>query len=57
VKELSKIRVLGEYVSEGEKQGAIILYINNIKDSVRENNVPAFYGLPYLTLTRYVYLH
>jgi hypothetical protein len=57
VKELSKIRVLGEYVSEGEKQGAIILYINNIKDSARENNAPAFYGLPYLTLTRYVYLH
>ncbi len=52
VKEIQAIRVLGEY-----KDGTIILYINNIKDCACEENAPGFYGIPYLTVTRYVYLH
>ena len=52
VKELKASRVLGEYTD-----GTIILYINNIKDTANEQNAPEFYGLPYLTVTRYVYLH
>jgi hypothetical protein len=52
VKEIQAVRVLGEY-----KKGTIILYINNIKDSANETNAPGFYDLPYLTVTRYVYLH
>jgi len=52
VKEIQAIRVLGEY-----KDGTIVLYINNIKDTAKEKNAPGFYGLPYLAVTRYVYLH
>ena len=44
--------VLGEY-----DKGEIILYINNIKDAAEEEKVPGFYGFPYLTVLRYVYLH
>lgn len=50
--ELQAIRVLGEY-----KDGIIILYINNIKDCANESKAPALNGKPYLTVTRYVYLH
>lgn len=52
IKEIQAIRVLGEY-----KDGEIILYINNIKDAACEENAPGFNGKPYLTVTRYVYLH
>ena len=52
VKELNSSRVLGEYID-----GTIILYIKNIKDTATEQNAPGFYGLPYLAVTRYVYLH
>jgi len=51
-KELQACRALGEY-----KDGTIILYINNIKECALKENAPGFYGLPYLTVTRYVYLH
>lgn len=50
--EVKAIRVLGEY-----KDGTIILYINNIKDCASEQNAPGIDGKPYLTVTRYVYLH
>ena len=52
IKEIQAIRVLGEY-----KDGTIILYINNIKDAACVENAPGFNGKPYLTVTRYVYLH
>ncbi len=52
VKEIQSVRVLGEY-----RDGIIVLYINNIKDSAVETNAPGYYGFPYLTVTRYVYLH
>ena len=52
IKEIKAIRVLGEY-----KDGTIILYVNNIKDAACEQNAPGFNGKPYLTVTRYVYLH
>ena len=51
-KEIKAIRVLGEY-----KDGIIILYVNNIKDCASEQNAPGISGKPYLTVTRYVYLH
>jgi hypothetical protein len=50
--ELQAIRVLGEY-----KDGIIILYINNIKDCANEQKAPGINREPYLTVTRYVYLH
>lgn len=52
VKEIQAMSVLGEY-----DKGEIILYINNIKDAAEEEKVPGFYGFPYLTVLRYVYLH
>lgn len=52
VKEVQAMSVLGEY-----DKGEIILYINNIKDAAEEEKVPGFYGFPYLTVLRYVYLH
>ena len=51
-KVIKAIRVLGEY-----KDGVIILYINNIKDCAIEQNAPGINGKPYLSVTRYVYLH
>lgn len=52
VKVIQSFRVLGEY-----QNGIIILYINNIKETANETSAPGFYDLPYLTVTRYVYLH
>lgn len=52
VKEVQAMSVLGEY-----DKGGIILYINNIKDAAEEEKAPGFYGFPYLTVLRYVYLH
>jgi hypothetical protein len=52
VDEIQAVRVLGEY-----NDGTIILYINNIKDCASENNAPGISGKPYLSITRYVYLH
>lgn len=53
VKVLGSSRVLGEY-----DDGEIILYVNNIKDAAKEEKAPnGVYGIPYLTVLRYVYLH
>ena len=54
VDEIQAIRVLGEYK---HNDGTIILYINNIKDCASAQNVPGINGKPYLSVTRYVYLH
>ena len=53
-KKIMTIRVLGEYSKDN---GTIILYINNIKDTADGQKAPEFNGKPYLTVTRYVYLH